>query len=262
MAEALSRGTPALLKKWTQEDRELNSFALRAFRDVADADYISARLAYRAQLPVQFLWASQQALEKYLKFILFLERVKANDIRHDLGVALARIETKAFSLGLCESSKNFIQRIDRVGRFRYMEASFVVRWPWIVSLDRVVWELRRFCTAEPLPRTLKLVEGQVAPRYRIDSGYLEKVVDERANPCRQYLLWHNGFVGRRRRVVTIQGSFIAVNSPLFVQPELVDRLGELVFIPKEVAKAYQDLARERKKTPTDRPQTGGHGDAP
>ena len=36
------------MKNWTQKDRELNDFALRSFRDVADADYIAARLAYRA----------------------------------------------------------------------------------------------------------------------------------------------------------------------------------------------------------------------
>lgn len=57
---------------------------------------------------MQFLWASQQALEKYLKFILLLERVKASSIRHDRGAALTRIETKAFSPGLSESSKKFI----------------------------------------------------------------------------------------------------------------------------------------------------------
>jgi hypothetical protein len=242
-----STTAPASLKNWTREDRELNAFALRSFRDVADADYIAARLAYRAQLPLQFLWASQQTLEKYLKFILFLERVKANDIRHDLRAALTRIETKTFPLGLCDDSKEFIEHIDRVGRFRYLEASFVVTWPSIVSLDRVVWELRRFCTSEPVPRTLKLVGGQVPPRYRIDGGYLEKVADHRANPAREHLLWHNGFMGRRRRTVTIRGSFIAVNSPLSVRPELVDRLGNLVFIPKEVAKAYRQLAEERRR---------------
>ncbi|NOT26716.1 MAG: hypothetical protein HOP16_11495 [Acidobacteria bacterium] len=85
MAKQLTVPTPpASLKKWTKKDRELNSFALRSFRDVADADYIAARLAYRAQLPVQFLWASQQALEKYLKFILFLERIKVPKLGHDL----------------------------------------------------------------------------------------------------------------------------------------------------------------------------------
>jgi len=51
-------------------DRLLNEFALRSFRDVADGDYIAARMAYRAELLVQAFWASQQALEKYLKSIL------------------------------------------------------------------------------------------------------------------------------------------------------------------------------------------------
>ena len=60
------------MKKWTRKDRELNLFAIRSFRDVADNDYIAARLAYRAHLPGQFLWSCEQAIEKYLKFILFL----------------------------------------------------------------------------------------------------------------------------------------------------------------------------------------------
>ena len=59
------------LRTITQRDRELNSWAFRSFRDIADGDYIAARMAYRAQLPVQFLWASQQAIEKYLKCALF-----------------------------------------------------------------------------------------------------------------------------------------------------------------------------------------------
>ena len=46
----------------TEQDRHLNSWAFRSFRDIADGDYIAARMAYRAQLPAQFLWASQQAL--------------------------------------------------------------------------------------------------------------------------------------------------------------------------------------------------------
>jgi hypothetical protein len=45
-------------------------------------------MAYRAKLPVQFLWASQQALEKYLKCILFIRRVPAKDVRHRLARAL------------------------------------------------------------------------------------------------------------------------------------------------------------------------------
>jgi hypothetical protein len=48
----------------TYNDRLLNDFATRCFRDVADGGYIAARLAYRAQLFSQFLWSSQQAIEK------------------------------------------------------------------------------------------------------------------------------------------------------------------------------------------------------
>jgi hypothetical protein len=248
MAKQLNLPTPAAsLKNWTQRDRELNDFALRSFRDVADADYIAARLAYRAQLPVQFLWASQQALEKYLKFILFLERVRGPKLGHALAPALRAIEGAGLTLDLTKSTQRFITDIDRVGRFRYMEVSFVVWWHWIVSLDRAVWELRRFCTSEPLPRSMKLVDGQIAPRYRVDNGYLEKVLDNTTAPAREYLLWHNAFVGRSRRKVTIRGSFVAVNSPLFHRPELVDELGGLAYIPKDVICAYRELAADRKQ---------------
>lgn len=45
-------------------DRLLNDFATRCFRDVADGDYIAARLAWRAKLFPQFLSSAQQAPEK------------------------------------------------------------------------------------------------------------------------------------------------------------------------------------------------------
>ena len=50
----------------------LNDFATRSFREIADCDYIAARLSYRAQLVPQFLWQSLQAIEKYLKCALVL----------------------------------------------------------------------------------------------------------------------------------------------------------------------------------------------
>ena len=68
----------------------LYDFAVRSFRDVADGDYIAARLASRAALVTQFLWASQQAVEKYLKCILLMNRVPAKNLQHDLIRALGR----------------------------------------------------------------------------------------------------------------------------------------------------------------------------
>ena len=103
--------------------------------------WFAARLAYRAQLPVHFLWASQQAFEKYLKFILFLERIKVEKLGHDLAPALRAIEDAGLVLDLTKGTRKFVKHIDRTGRFRYMEVSFVVWWHWIISLDHVVWEL-------------------------------------------------------------------------------------------------------------------------
>jgi hypothetical protein len=53
--------------------------------------------------------------------------------------------------------------------------------------------------------------------------------------------------GKEQRKVMVHGGFIAVNSPLFHKPELVDQLGGLAYIPKDVAAAYRALAAERKK---------------
>ncbi|HCT5171431.1 TPA: HEPN domain-containing protein, partial [Enterobacter cloacae] len=53
----------------------LNDAARRSFRDMADQDYLSARLCYKHKLNFQFLWLSQQAVEKYIKAILLYNRV-------------------------------------------------------------------------------------------------------------------------------------------------------------------------------------------
>ena len=92
-------------------DAELNDFAIRSFRNIADGDYIAARMACRARLAVQFLWSSQQAIEKY---ILLLNRIPACNIKHDLTNALQKINnSKKIPLELTAPTKKFI---DYVGR--------------------------------------------------------------------------------------------------------------------------------------------------
>jgi hypothetical protein len=124
---------------------------------------------------VQFLWASQQTIEKYLKCILFIRRIPATKVRHHLEPALKLIERSGIDLNLTERAKTFIAQIDRLGRYRYMEASLWVDWHWIVSLDQTVWELRRFCTLDPRATSAELVDAKWAPRVRIVAGHLEKI---------------------------------------------------------------------------------------
>jgi hypothetical protein len=234
----------------TEKDRRLNSFAFRSFRDMADADYIMARVAYRTQLPVQFFWASQQAIEKYLKCILFIRRIPAKHLRHDVGAGLRLVEASEIPLQLSERARKFLKRVDEVGRFRYMEVSLFVDWHWIVALDQTVWELRRFTTLDPKATSATLVEGKWAPRVSIVGGHLEGVLKNRANPARPPLLWHNGYFGRGRRTVTVRGGFRSVNSPLFNWPELLDEVLQYIYLPKDVEHAYRQHAKQQATTRT------------
>jgi hypothetical protein len=202
-------------------------------------------MAYRAQLPVQFLWASQQTLEKYLKCALFIRRKPAKGLRHALEPAVKLLEDAGVAVELTERSRKFITRIDQMGRYRYMEASIWVDWHWIVSLDQAVWELRRFTTLDPVATQAKLVEGKWAPRVRIVGGYLEGILKKRNNPAREPLLWHNGYFGRGRRTIMVRGGFTAVNSPLFHNAGLLDEIVKYAYLPKDVIKAYRDHAVEQ-----------------
>jgi len=78
-------------------DLLINNFATRSFRDTGDGDYIAARLAYRAQLIPQFLWSSLQAIEKYLKCVLVLNRIRAPR-SHNLADILQVFEAKNNSI--------------------------------------------------------------------------------------------------------------------------------------------------------------------
>lgn len=219
----------------------LNDFAIRSFRDQGDEDYISARLACRAALPGVFLWASQQTIEKYLKCILLLNRIPARRVKHDLGAALAAINNSGkLTVVLTGPTQKFIEYIDTYGRFRYLEVPNVAFGKSIVTLDRAVWELRRYCTLSPAQRHIVLTDGQPAPKVRLVGGLLEQVIDDKTNPAREPLLWQNAFFGARsRRRVAVHTWWKATNSPLSLHPEILDEILKYVFLPKEVVSVYR-----------------------
>ena len=100
----------------------LNDFAKRSFRDVADQDYISARMNYKAQLREPFLWSSLQAFDKYLKAILLFNKVSSKGISHDLNKGLALVENiRDISFSIPDDVKEFINYINDYGTNRYLE---------------------------------------------------------------------------------------------------------------------------------------------
>ena len=218
-------------------DDLLNDFAIRSFRDIGDGDYIAARMACRAGLVTQFLWASQQAIEKYLKCALLLNRIDGRDVFHDLTKAVNRINSSGkVTLDLTTKTQEFIARLDESGRYRYFEISTVAFGAELVALDRAAWELRRFCTLAPEPRQIKLVNGSPAPLVKLVGGHLEKISDDRRDPARKPLLWQNSFFGRRpRKSVHLVPWFEAKNSPLSMHPEILDEVVRYIFFPKDLA---------------------------
>jgi hypothetical protein len=86
-------------------------------------------------LPAQFLWASQQALENYLKCILFIRRISATQLKHDLTPALALMETHDVWHAPDRAESNPSRPHRRRRTLLLHGASFFVEWRWIVSLD-------------------------------------------------------------------------------------------------------------------------------
>lgn len=228
------------MKNCNSDDVYINDFAIRCFRDQGDADYIAARMAFRAALAMPSLWSSQQTIEKYLKCILLLNRIPGAKVKHDLSTALSLIESAAISLDLSHATLSFIQHIDAFGRFRYLEVSRIAYGGNIINLDRAVWELRRYCTLSDGPKLLKLSNGALPPRYRIEGGFLEQVTDDPENVARKPLLANNGFLGkRRRRRVRVRKWFSAENAPLYLNPQILDEILKYVYLPKDLICAYR-----------------------
>lgn len=249
-------------------DRYLNSFATQSFRDQADRDYIAARLACRYELFPQFLWSSQQALEKYLKAILLYNRIKATKVGHDIKEAMRLTAGLPFNICLSKRSEKFIDLIASYGEFRYLDVPFHVYGHVLVDLDLTVWELRRYCQVlyvfgKVLPDDEQLLleeaherleASNTEPRYkfRLHNGLLENVIAKRSHPSRTALLWQNPcFSGRKRSTVTVKNHLNAQNPHLTHYPQMLEELLNYIFMPKRIADAYRahlaaTLAQEEK----------------
>jgi hypothetical protein len=242
----------------------LNDFAIRSFRDVGDYDYIAARMAFRTTLFAQFLWSGLQAIEKYLKCILLLNRVKrpkGKQIGHDLAAALERVDNfVGFQLQLSDSSRKLIEHLDTYGRFRYLETPYNVFGNQIIQFDKTVWEMRRYCIPvfgdemvrpqyDHLFGLIKRSELNRPTDFKIFNGALEKVISDNKHPAHEALVWNNLFFGKRsRKSVKIPQFFSGVNSPLSLHPELLNEVDLYVFLQLEIKDAYQKIAADKSET--------------
>lgn len=244
-------------------DAQLNTFASRCFRDVADRDYICARMCYRAGLISQFHWSSLQAFEKYFKAILLYNRVEAKNIGHDLAKAQKYAQNVPFDIKLSGTSQKLLEHLNDYGRFRYLEASYFIYGPKLVELDKAIWELRRYCRVmdyrldipgkPPRPmleieiRRNEVAEKRLPQEFRIVGGALEAIIKKRSDPARAPLIWQNGFYGNsHRKRVRVPTHFYAENSPLSLHPQILDHVLEYIHISKDVIAAYRTWQQANK----------------
>jgi HEPN domain-containing protein len=212
-----------------ERDPLLNEFALRCFRDVADGDYISARMAYRAELFLQAFWASQQAMEKYIKAILLLRRIPRIKPTHSLKLLLRDLETQ-FPLKLSAPVREFITFIDAWNADRYFIYSYGSGGLELMQLDKAVWEIRRYCIpyipavsrkGTPLERLdirhIEDAENHPTQKYRpLSRGFLDDVISDPKSISRPALIWKNLYFGAslRKSLRSLRQTSSSFNSPL------------------------------------------------
>jgi len=239
-------------------DRHVNSFAIASFRDMADGDYIAARMACRAGLLPQFLWSAQQALEKYLKCILLLNRIPATKVGHNLDRALELAQQVSYPPKLRAASQEFFNHISLYGERRYLDGCYFVQGYPLFKLDMTVWDLRRYCQVldvfgKELPdreqALLASAHEAVAhsedrpPQYfRLHLGKLESILDDRKNPAREPLVWSNGFFhGSRRHKVKSRYVMHFTNAPLSNFPYMLDELVKYIQMPHWDQKDWREF---------------------
>lgn len=241
----------------------VNDFAIRCFRETADKDYIAARMAYRAQLIQPFLWSALHCLEKYVKGILLLNRVKAHR-GHSVLPGIDRMKQQGkFVLDLSSDTVQFIRKLEDYGaEYRYYEVSYDTRPFDIIRLDRAVWELRRYC--QPLDydivdmsgKTVNLLTLELERVHRakaksekgtcVMGGILETIIEKNDHPAREALIWNNLFFGpSRRKGVKMQASWESGNSPFFLHPEIIDEVLKYAYIPKDIAEGVRQFAKQK-----------------
>ncbi|MDK9779668.1 MULTISPECIES: hypothetical protein [unclassified Vibrio] len=220
-------------------DDKLDRYAFHVFRDMADKDYIAARLCYQSRLMPQFLWQGLQAVEKYIKCIYFLQRVPSKKLSHNIVKGLDKIlyEFPDVLPNMTEDSYEFTKLLHSFGKYRYLEKGYNAHSEYLIYLDRLVAELRCYCTRE-------IPEDHSQFRYfHIEGGELENILANQDDKAFEALTWQNGFFGvEQRNQVALQKFMIAERPALVHEPELLTEIQKLIHLPKEVVEVYKQMA--------------------
>jgi HEPN domain-containing protein len=241
-----------------------NSLVQECLLDMADRDYLAARICWRNRLPEQFLWSALQCVEKSLKTILLLNDKSARTLSHDVEKALTRVDGIAdLRFSIQKEVREFIGYLNRFGQNRYLERGFYMRGMELMALDKTYWYLRRYCwNIRAHARTARRPEAELLTsyakyfrdqhhldrpmRFHLFTGYLENTLAGK-NGREQYraLVWKNVFFGKREKGTFSFSPMSWSASPAhFRYPDVFDELSKIIDFPADVRQA---LSRRRTR---------------
>lgn len=243
---------------------KVNHVAIRCFRDTGDADYIAARIAMRYGLPGQFLASAEQAIEKYQKCILMLNRINTDGLSHKLQKARNLINTTLnFDIEFDEDEAKFFNRLDDWSFDRYLVNSLFTRNEELMTLDRMTWKLRQYCRpvdmihrSQPpdrsvIEKNISTIKSNItgpAKGGRIPGGCLERILESNVHPGRAALIWKNQwFNNSKRPVLPLRRGFQAENAPLFNYPEVAEEAAKYMQIPKPIVRGAVQWAEKKNR---------------
>lgn len=188
----------------------LNSIAREEFRDLADYDYISARVSFRLNLREQFYWSGLQAVEKYFKAILLFNGQSSLRLNHRLRSAYERIkQNTGIRLTLQQSQLVFLDTLEEFGNNRYRTSYTQILGDELPKLDQLIWAIRRYAHStrfeiDSVDKTEWYLQNLLPPKpadvptsNQISGGELEKILArECGDLLRQELVWCNCYYGK------------------------------------------------------------------
>ena len=194
-------------------ESRVDSVAKHNFRDVADQDYINARLCYRNVLMHQYSWAALQAIEKLFKGILLFNRVQQtkSELRrlgHDIELGYQKVQAiQDLKFQLPSDCESYIKHLNTIGANRYLTATHYNQEGELFLLDKTVWLTRGYCqnlrlvitrggaNKDLFPSKLKAVKNKEHERccayLETKTAYLDRVMLDPEHPNHAGLVWEN-----------------------------------------------------------------------
>lgn len=236
------------------------------FRDIADEDYIAARLLFRSWFHEQYIILWQQAIEKYLKSILLYNKIKLvkeewkdkwkNKFWHNLEELLNEVDKIPHISWL-----DFLNMFDVKRYFLYTfngaeNVKYRVNWSSsspqsLTYLDQFVFYYRWFCRSN----FINFSDGKI--KHRSEYNYypynnfwiLRDIIRKKQNTVKyENLIWKNPYWWKRKKgkiVISWKNSF---KNPIFWWNQELEFISEYIFIPIWLKKSFQKQFNEFYKS--------------